>query len=320
MAIIVGIDEAGYGPVLGPLVVSGVAMRVSDDGPPGCLWTRLQHSVSRTASRHDLRLPIVDSKKLYNRKAGLGRLERSALTALKVWGRSPTSLRNLLESLCPHLLEQLGAYPWYRDFDVDLPVAQDFAHVATQANALARDCRDHGIELSRVYCEPLLEGHFNRLVNTTRNKAVVLLGLVLRVVNRAMNAAGDQPLYVCIDRHGGRAHYASQLMTAFDGHDLQILEESPVRSAYALRRRQAHVRVEFVTSGEDRHLLVALASIVSKYVRELFMIGLNRYWQQRVQGLRATAGYYRDGRRFLADIAGALDQTGLNRELLVRAR
>ncbi|MCH8916798.1 MAG: hypothetical protein IIC52_01970 [Proteobacteria bacterium] len=38
MAIVAGIDEAGFGPTLGPLVVSGVAFRVPDDQVDRCLY------------------------------------------------------------------------------------------------------------------------------------------------------------------------------------------------------------------------------------------------------------------------------------------
>jgi ribonuclease HII len=44
--------------------------------------------------------------------------------------------------------------------------------------------------------------------------------------------------------------------------------------------------------------LVALASIVSKAIRELWMDGFNAYWCARVPGLRPTAGYPVDARRF----------------------
>ena len=40
--------------------------------------------------------------------------------------------------------------------------------------------------------------------------------------------------------------------------------------------------------------LVALASIVSKTVRELWMDVFNEYWRGRIPGLRPTAGYPSD--------------------------
>lgn len=320
MAILVGIDEAGYGPVLGPLIVSATAWCVPDDAAEQCLWERLRESVCRRPVRRDRRLPILDSKKLFHRKTGLAGLERSALTVLRLAGTEPASFRDLLGRVCPDTLGQLDLYPWYRDFDLDLPVSLEPGTLGTQANALRLDCVRQQVTFAGAFSEALPEGHFNRLVSNTRNKSVVLLGLVLRVLSRAMAAGGDQPVRVFVDRQGGRARYAAHLLTAFDGYDLQILEESPERSAYALRRKGGEVRVEFVVSGEDHHLPVALASIVSKYLRELFMIGLNRYWAGRVPGLSPTAGYYTDGHRFLKDIAPALREAGVDRSLLVRMR
>lgn len=338
MIVVGGIDEAGYGPLLGPLIVSGTAFEITNPAPGDSLWKLLSGCISDAPSKRDRRLPIVDSKRLYVRKQGLAALERSALVMLHVAGVRPTSFRDLLTAVCPHVLGELNDYPWYCDYDPPLPVCVTPTDVATRANAVARDCKANGVRVSGIHVEPLLEGRFNRLVSNTRNKAVVSLGLTLRIVQRILDQAADHPVRICIDRQGGRQHYTQVLMTAFQGFGLRIVEESPERSAYQLTPHQ-HPRstrgaseaaadadpslgcaIEFVTSGEEASMPTALASIVSKYLRELFMQAVNDFWCARVPNLRPTAGYYQDGKRFLNDIAGAVDQAAVDRAILVRSR
>ena len=320
MAVVAGIDEAGYGPLLGPLVVSGVAFQVPEALAETSLWDVLKQSVTRRPSAKDLRLPILDSKKLYATKAGLGALERAALVLLRTRGRQAPTLRRLLAVVAPRSADELSFYPWYGALDTALPVCCAEGEIATRANAVRRDLAAQGVRLEGVFCEPVPEGHFNRLVHTTRNKATVSLGVVLRIVQQILTRAEGAPAFIHVDRQGGRAHYRQPLMLAFPECDLRIIEESETRSAYELTRARVRCRLDFVVSGEDHHLPVALASIYSKYLRELFMAAFNAFWAGHVADLQPTAGYYTDGRRFLRDIAGAITRLGIDRNLLVRSR
>ena len=320
MAILAGIDEAGYGPTLGPLIVSGVALRVPDDRLNESLWKTLRNTISQTSTRAGRRLVVTDSKKLYHSRGGLAPLERAALVMLAVAQRRPKSWRGLLQVLAPQVLEQLSHYPWYADADFSLPVSEEVGDIGTRANAIRRECTEQNVEPVDVLCEPLLEGHFNRLVKNTRNKAVVLLGLALRVVDRIFRLAPNERVRLCVDRLGGRRHYREALATALPGYEMQILEESPERSAYRLVRSSRICEIEFATGGEQRHFAVALASVYSKYLRELFMRAFNEHWSGRMAGLKPTAGYYTDAQRWLEDAAPALKQAGIDRSLLVRER
>ncbi len=69
MAWLVGIDEAGYGPNLGPLVMTAVACRLPDADAD--LWHLLGDGVRRHGERDDGRLLVADSKLVYSASRGL---------------------------------------------------------------------------------------------------------------------------------------------------------------------------------------------------------------------------------------------------------
>ncbi len=318
VAILAGIDEAGFGPLLGPLVVSGTAFRVPDRQLGTCLWDTLALTCTKTVRRSSRRLPVADSKRLHKSGSGMDALERTALVMLAAGGFNPRTWRALLNEVTPDACAGLRDYAWYTGDDIELPITAMADQIATRANAVAMDFRRAGIEPLGPFVETLPEGHYNRLVRNTRNKSVVLMGMALRVVDRIMRAAPEERIRLLVDRLGGRKRYREPLTTALPGFDLEILEETESRSAYRLRRSDRMVEIEFRTKGDSRHFPVALASIYSKYVRELHMHAFNRFWCDRQAGLKPTAGYYVDAKRWLADAKPAIASLAVDEALLVR--
>jgi len=320
LAIVSGIDEAGFGPLLGPLVVTGVAFRVPDSQAHRCLWDTLSETCTRPPDRDHRRLAVADSKQLFRGRADLSALERAALVMLAVAGQRPKNWRALLEALAPNATVPLDRYPWYTGRNFDLPLSSGVGDIGTRANALRRNMAEERVELLGVFAEPILEEQFNQLVGKTGNKAVAMLGTALRVIDHVLRCAPDPRVRLCVDRLGGRLHYREALQTAFPQFELQILEECSDRSAYRLANSSRVCRIEFVAGGEDRHFAIALASVFSKYVRELYMHAFNDYWSGQVASLRPTAGYYTDAKRWLSDAASELDRMGIDRMTLIRQR
>ncbi len=320
VAILIGIDEAGYGPTLGPLVVAGAVFRVPNEAIKDCLWKRMAGSICARPANSDHRLPIADSKKLFQRSAGLGRLERTALVMASVAGVPVETARRFLEFVAPGCYRSFEESPWYEGFDRALPVDNDAHELALRGNAVKRNMAEQGVSYIGPICEILTARAFNRLVTNTRNKAVVSLGLVLRLVDRVAGDAGKEPVVALIDRQGGRTHYDGALRTAFTGSTLSIIREDEEGSAYELHDLVTPMRFEFTVSGEEAHLPIALASVTAKYVRELLMSTFNAYWCARVPGLKPTAGYYTDAMRFLADLKPIIESEPDLRNMLVRQR
>ena len=77
MPYLVGVDEAGYGPNLGPLIISATAWW-TDKEPAECdLYSQLRAAVVSKAIRavDDPRIAIADSKKLSKSGGGVAELE-----------------------------------------------------------------------------------------------------------------------------------------------------------------------------------------------------------------------------------------------------
>ena len=316
----VGIDEAGYGPVLGPLVVSAAALEVPSAQADGCLWSQLKNGIGKSPNPRKGRVPIADSKVLYKPKEGLSRLEKSVLAAIAVWRGLPPHLRGLMGMVCPDLSAKLAEYPWYCDANADLPRKADAGGLLVATSLLRRTLQDAGVSVAACFAEVLPEGHYNRLVNSTQNKAIVSGGLVLRLMQRVADAYPDHEIRFCIDKQGGREHYGRMLLQGFETRRLRILEENERHSAYELTDTRGAWRVRFDEGGESLHLPTALASMLSKYLRELFMECFNDYWSRHAPTVKPTAGYYKDGWRFINDIAPHVQSLGLDRRMLIRVR
>ena len=105
----VGIDEAGYGPNLGPLVMTAVVAEAGPNGPgstesapPERFWDDLQATVRRAGRRVDGdRFWVDDSKAILKGGKGREQLTATCLAVLDATGLPlPTTASGLVEILC----------------------------------------------------------------------------------------------------------------------------------------------------------------------------------------------------------------------------
>ncbi|MFM7135229.1 MAG: hypothetical protein ACKO0W_13050 [Planctomycetota bacterium] len=313
--IYAGIDEAGYGPLLGPLCVGASAFRlagresVAADAPAPDLWKLLDAGVCRAPKDKRRRIAVADSKKLKGVGGAsvhpLAHLERGVLAFLP--GEPPADDRALLASLGVHAPAS-RATPWHgAALAAPVALAPDELRIARNLVANALDRAE--IACARLSVAALDAPAFNALYGTLRNKASVNLSLVLDALRSIDLLRDGAPALVAIDRQGGRAEYAPLLADhVARGARIRTIEESEMRSAYEIGDGLV---VSFEVEADTKHLPVALASMAAKYVRELFMRRLNGFFTERVPGLAPTAGYVTDGRRYLAEVKPVLAAAGI---------
>ena len=319
MAVLVGIDEAGFGPILGPLVVSSSTFSLPHRLIGADLWQSLRKSLANKRKHLAGRLLIADSKKAYSKSLGTKHLERTTLACMRCLGKEPATITELLALLCPDCLERLSDYPWYKGAG-GCRIAADPADIALASAVLADDLTANGIKLLELKSCCLDVAYYNKMVGRVKNKARVLFTAASRLIKNAFDEFGGDELQVIVDRQGGRVRYRATLQRMFEDMELKILSESTAASSYELQADGKKMRLHFVVGADERFLPVSLASMVSKYLRELLVANINRYFAGFHKELRPTAGYWKDGLRFIKDLKENIPDVEYDHEQLIRCR
>lgn len=321
MLVYAGIDEAGYGPLFGPLVIARTVFTVdrADPGvPPPSLWRTMQGTICRLPGDPQGRIPINDSKRLYLPGA-LEHLERGVLGFLEQLPLRPASMQELLDGLGYDKLSRRPSHPCYADPSLPtIPSRLSTAELVQARRRLAAAGERSGVRLLEVSAAIILEDRFNRLVTDCGNKALCAWTFVAGHLQAIWSRYGERRPQVIIDRQGGRIYYLDLLARLFPQARLCILKETPALSRYLISEEGREMEITVQVQSELKHLPAALSSMIAKYLRELLMQRFQAFWRQAAPSVRPTCGYHRDGRRFLQEIEPLFSSLRIEPETLVR--
>lgn len=312
MPFLIGTDEAGYGPNLGPLVITGTLWKVPTVDTN--LFELLACAIASSATPG--RITVCDSKNLYSSGGSIKALETSVLSLL---GAVPSDWKQLVSQIgCPH--ETRDEAVWLGGSVLKLPLKADSEKVQQLAEKFVNGCDGASVELVSVRTRTIFADQFNQSIADQGNKANVLTGATLEIVNelKALTESGE-PLKIVCDKHGGRSRYAGVLQHYLTDQLINIHEESLETSRYGWQESDRTISVEFNARGESS-MPVALSSMVSKYVREVYMKLWNQFWVALIPTLKPTKGYPQDAKRFMHDIEAVRSKLNISRESLWRCR
>ncbi|HEV8550933.1 MAG TPA: hypothetical protein VGQ57_17925 [Polyangiaceae bacterium] len=272
----IGVDENGLGSRLGPLVVTAVLARTDGDGDK-TLSSRLPRSLrsslddsKRLVSHADVRLGEAWAREL----AG-----PEALTPGELFARLSLEGEARLKEPCP---KQAEAQCWH-------PGAEAFEAPPDLRKRVARHralLRARGVELVSVKTSVVCTEALNRARRGGRNRFVSDLHAMEALVLALRREAGVDVRAVC-GKVGGMAEY-SRFFGPLGGWLHNVLEEGQARSSY---RFPGVGELAFVRDADASDPLVMLASLVGKYVRELFMARIANHYPTR-DGEARPSGYH----------------------------
>jgi ribonuclease HII len=295
--LITGVDENGLGPLLGPLVVTAATLVVP----------RYRASRWRAVGRA---LGIDDSK----RTAGFGKMAAAEGLALAVCqhltGRAPDDVDDLfamlglrgppaLRARCPRDSE---AQCWAPRITVPC-----FGGSLAQGRAVLEGLAAHGAELHHARTSIACAGQLNAALEQGTSRVALDLSMMEELVLDARTQAGSDLLALC-GMVGGMRNYAGK-WRYFPREGVEGLKAAGTTRAYDVH---GVGRVRFEVDADGRHLPVAFASMVGKYVRELWMERQNRFYQGHDASLSAVSGYHDPStRRFVAGSAALRARLGI---------
>jgi hypothetical protein len=316
MRLILGVDEAGYGPNMGPLVIAASLWRIGSDFNvlDGMEPFLPEFKAARWSNQSDF-VPLGDSKKIYQPRQGLSGLSftveffESMIRNPGQQGRPWFELANL----AAHDIDRVQANPWYQNAQ-ELTDRNTADVLSDSALIFAREKMSKlKIELLDFRLRVLDEAYFNDSVIQFGNKAEVLgqysLNLAWQVLKDGLPRYPCHSIEIYCDRQGGRKMYSGLLTHTFENsHDnisvplFSATSESSQSSCYSMEYFGIPTSIRFEVDG-DSLFAPAASSIVAKWMREILMLRLNRYWQNIVgQSLKPTAGYAVDAARFSKEI------------------
>ena len=270
---VVGVDENGLGPRLGPLIATAATIEVKRYD---------REKLAALASEAG----IGDSKQT----SAFGKMAEAESLVLAVFEdaeqRAPTHFDDLLEGMAldgPLILRNRcpGGQTESQCWSAAMPLPA-FGGSLERGREMLGSLRKGGVRVKRVRTQIACAAFINDALAAGESKLKVDLGLFERLVLDARRATGHDLTAIC-GMVGG--------IRSYQNYFRHFAKPKALRDACAYAVPDVG-EVRFEVKADDRHLPVALASMVGKVMRELAMARIVRFYQGHDKSLRDVSGYH----------------------------
>lgn len=290
----VGIDENGLGARMGPLIVTAVLARVSDAGAAAIKsWHRRKPMALLGDSKQMIAHGDVRLGEAWARILAGGDIESPAELVESVSSLSPHQLK----TRCPRSGKAQCWAPKNERFKANEWLLGDVKRVLSRLQKL-------GIHPSLAKSRLVCTSEINERGAQGENRFLVDLHCMEELVLQIAENHPQPTTFVC-GKVGGMNDYPQHFAV------LNRLEPEPVtESAEAsVYRFKTLGEVRFVRDADALDPLVMLASLVGKYMRELFMDRIGSFYANQIPDLRKPSGYHDQVTGRFAELTAELRST-----------
>lgn len=293
--LVVGIDENGLGPQLGPLVVTASLMDAED---PSALSTDI----------------LRESKQVFTSGKRMGEGEETVLSFYKsLKGHIPSSSSEILGDLLlplpdtctsplPHCLPTFELPHWVTPDYIDERIAHYYL-------------KKVGAHLLEIKSIALCPAQLNRRLESYSKNHIDFLLFEELMIHFKEKLEGKEVLFLCGGIGSTRNYEPFFVQLASLNCKAKRETEEVCYSFPGLGE------VRFIKNGDEKYFPIALSSLFGKYIRELFVEQMNNFFHSHLPHLPYCSGYRdRVTERFIKETENLRKRLNLPRECFIREK